>query len=354
MAKFEISNVVHKPDIRGTISLIGRGMITLGLILLLFVAYQLWGTNVFEARSQKTLKKQFAQKLQKAKHEASISSTTTPGSTPDNEEDNPTVTTPALSADVDDTKAKDGDPIAIIKIDKIGLNHVVVEGTNKGDLQKGPGHYNNTPLPGQQGNAAIAGHRTTYGAPFNRLDELKVGDKIVLETVRGTFTYEVSKDPYPVRPSDVSVINPEKDPSDPTGNKLLAELTLTTCHPKYSAAQRLIIKAKISDADASKVLPADQLKDQNGNLPHKIDIGDDDTQNISGIGHSNILVAMGVVSFHLPLLWWMLALVVVGCIWWYFFRRFHNWKVWIAGVLPFAVVLLLYFIHLEHALPSNI
>lgn len=355
MEKFDIPNPIRKPDIRDIISLIGRAMITLGLILLLFVAYQLWGTNYFEHQSQKKLSKEFEQQL-RARDRANKSTTTTsPSSSTTKPGDNPVVSQPTqeelnqLSQEVED-----GKPIAIIEIPAIGLKHVVVSGTSKSDLQKGPGHYPATPLPGQQGNSAIAGHRTTYGAPFNRLDELKVGDKIILDTLRGPFTYIVDKPNKVVSPSDVSVINPTQDPNDP--KKLLPTLTLTTCHPKYSAAKRLVISASLDPSQVEGAQQAAQLVDKStGKLPTKIDIGNqDDTQNTSGIGHSNILAAMAIASFHVPLLFWLLLLATVGCIWWYFFKKYHNWQVWVIGFLPFAVVLLFYFIHLEQALPSNI
>lgn len=354
MARFEISNVIHKPDIRGSISLFGRMLITLGLILLLFVAYQLWGTNVFEQRDQKGLRDKFAKKLDNV---ANSSTTTTDPNSPTTTKpgNDPTVNSGGPTVEDLQQDTVRGEPMAIIKIPKIGLDHVVVSGTDKKSLQKGPGHYPNTPLPGQFGNTAIAGHRTTYGAPFNRLDELTIGDKIELETVRGTFTYVIDQPSKVVSPSDVSVIAPTVDPSDPTGQKYLPTLTLTTCHPKYSAAKRLIIKAKLVDDQLGTATEAKQLYNDKGQLPTKIDVGEDDTANESdALAHSNILVAMAVASFQLPLLWWLLLLVAVGCVWWYFFKKFHNWKVWIAGVLPFAIALLFYFINLEHALPSNI
>lgn len=348
MASFDVTNTVKGPDVRGVISLIGRAMITIGLILLLFVAYQLWGTNVFEARSQNKLDKEFQQRLQNAEIAK------------DKNEDDPVVDEDG-DGEPDDANVvgnvnalvqedlTTGNPIAKIKIDKIGLDHVVVSGTDSKTLKKGPGHYQSTPLPGQFGNAAIAGHRTTYGAPFHRLDELVIGDQIILETVRGTFTYEIKQPSVIVSPKDVSVIEPTPDPSDPTGNKLLATLTLTTCHPKYSAAKRLIVRAELVPTDVKRATDASHVKDSKS-----IDIGDNDTLGGSGIGHSNILVAIGAASLHLPLLWWFLLMVGVGLTWWYLFRRFHNWKMWIVGVLPFAFVLLLYFIQLENVLPSNI
>ena len=100
----------------------------------------------------------------------------------------------------------EGEPIGDIRIPVIGINQVVVEGTNTPDLRKGPGHYIGTPLPGQGGNAAIAGHRTTYGHPFYNLDGVKVGDPIVVTTLQGIFVYNTIQESV-VSPNDTSVLN---------------------------------------------------------------------------------------------------------------------------------------------------
>ncbi len=109
---------------------------------------------------------------------------------------------------------------------------MIVEGTGEGQLQEGPGHYPGTPLPGEVGNAAIAGHRTTYGAPFYNLDGLKPGDAINVETPQGLFQYVVVLAKI-VQPTDTSVLQ----------TSVLPELTLTTCNPRYSASQRLVVQA---------------------------------------------------------------------------------------------------------------
>lgn len=325
--------------IRAAISLLGRAMISVGLVLLLFVAYQLWGTNYFEARSQNKLENQFEQALQVKK---STTSTTTPGNT------TPT-TVPLIDAPIT------GSAIASLKIEKIGVSSIVVSGTDKGNLQKGPGHYQNTPLPGQFGNSAIAGHRTTYGAPFNRLDELEIGDRIVIKTLTNTFTYEVYKKPFIVKPDNVSVIEPTKDPSDPSGVKNLATLTLTTCHPKFSAAQRLIVQATLVANDVVKATEPTQLIDkETGKLPTNIEVNTDNESAISTT-HENILVFMLVASItSMPLFWWFLLMFSCGMLWWFVFHKFHNWKIWLAGLIVFLPTLLMYFIYLERALPSNI
>src|SRR6185437_15664234 len=130
---------------------------------------------------------------------------------------------------------------------KIDVHWIFVEGVQLTDLAKGPGHYPGTPLPGQFGNAAIAGHRTTHGAPFFNVGDLHVGDRIKITTYVGTYTYEVWTEPFAVDPTQYSVVGPPPSGLGPLAvgkNEPKVELTLTTCNPKYSASQRLIIKAR--------------------------------------------------------------------------------------------------------------
>jgi sortase A len=132
----------------------------------------------------------------------------------------------------------EGHAIGRIKIDRIGLNIVVVQGTDTASLEKGPGHYRNTPIPGQPGTVGIAGHRTTYLAPFRHIDQIEDGDEIRVEMPYAAFTYTVEKHEV-VDPSDVGIIKPVG----------YDRLVLTACHPPYSAAQRYAIFAKLSSID---------------------------------------------------------------------------------------------------------
>ena len=129
----------------------------------------------------------------------------------------------------------EGDALTRLVIPALQVDTVVVEGTGASALRAGAGHYPNTPLPGEDGNVAIAGHRTTYGKPFANLDRLNVGEEIVLETPIGRHVYKITREPFVVSNTDFTVIaqTPGKT------------LTLTTCHPKGSARQRLIIRAEI-------------------------------------------------------------------------------------------------------------
>jgi sortase A len=131
-------------------------------------------------------------------------------------------------------RTDNGDPVGKIEIDRIGLSSVVVEGTDAGDLRKGPGHYPGTPLPGQRGTVAIAGHRTTYGAPFRKIDKVRPGDEIVVAMPYGRFTYKVERTRI-VAPTAVWV----------TQRVSYDRLILSACHPLYSAAKRIVVFAKL-------------------------------------------------------------------------------------------------------------
>jgi len=132
-----------------------------------------------------------------------------------------------------------GDPIGRIRMPSIGVSEVVVEGTGTGDLRKGPGHYPATPLPGQRGTVGIAGHRTTYGAPFHDVDDLERGDRIELAMPYGRFTYRVERTRI-VPPTATEV-------TDRVGYD---RLILSACHPLYSAAQRIVVFARLERAEA--------------------------------------------------------------------------------------------------------
>jgi sortase A len=192
-----------------------------GAIVILFVPWQIWGTSISQGHAQGALRSQFEAKIG--------------GTAPSSPSANPVHLVPATSAV---PEPPEGTVIAHLQIPKIGLDQFVVEGTAEADLAKGPGHYVGTALPGQAGNVAIAGHRTTYGAPFNHLDELSMGDRVLLTTASGEMlSYLVSVSPAAVSPHDVAVL-------DFSGDN---RLTLTTCTPKFSAAQRLVVVAVLAN-----------------------------------------------------------------------------------------------------------
>ena len=302
---------------RTGIGAVGRVLVTAGVLILLFVAYQLWGTGIYEARAQSDLESRFEHEVAErrgptsttAAPGAASTSTSTPGAA------TPTVELPPVPAD--------GDPVGVIKIDKIGLDKVVVEGTTVPDLRMGPGHYTGSPMPGQVGNAAIAGHRTTYGAPFGDLDRLSRGDRISVRTLTGTWNYVLTDDPFAVKPTQTEVLDPAADPA--TGQEA-ATLTLTTCDPKYSATERLVVKA--------------QLTQQQTSLP--------------GTGRTRVIAGLsGGTESRLPMYLSGLVAALVGGLWWLLFHRYRRWTTWIAGAIPFLVGFFVFCTYLERVLPNN-
>jgi sortase A len=133
---------------------------------------------------------------------------------------------------------ENGDAIGRIEVPAVGIDYVFVQGTDEADLEKGPGHYPDTGLPGQGKTIGIAGHRTTYLAPFHDIAEIDVGDEVVLDMPYGKFRYEVTKTDV-VDPSAVEVV-------DDVG---FERVVLTACHPLYSAAQRYVVTAKLVGFD---------------------------------------------------------------------------------------------------------
>jgi sortase A len=215
--------------VRGT----GELLITAGVVILLFVVYELWWTGFTTARDQHRL-------LQTLRHQWA---------------DGVTLRDPPL-----------GSGIAILRIPRFGPHYlfVIVQGTSTADLIRGPGHYPGTAMPGQIGNFAVAGHRTTYEHPFYKINELRPGDAIVIETRTQWLTYTVENIPGTnaryqeiVSPGDVSVSYPVPDQPDPSLRPTLRVLTFTSCNPRYSAAQRIVVHALLTSATPkSDGLPA--------------------------------------------------------------------------------------------------
>ncbi|MGH9919645.1 MAG: class E sortase, partial [Nitrososphaerales archaeon] len=202
-------------------------------------------------------------------------------------------------------------------------NKVVVEGTGESDLQLGPGHYVGTPLPGQPGNAAIAGHRTTYGAPFYDLNELTPGDMIYVTTTQGRFQYRVQQT-LVVNPSDTSVV------ADSATN----ELTLTTCNPRFSSTTRLIVHAMLLGATA----PAP---------PHQ----PGPASNPSRQSSSQLAGEQG--SWGGALAWGAGFLALGIAIWMVGRDRRGRWIFYSIGVVPLLIVLFFFFENLSPLLPAS-
>jgi sortase A len=233
---------------------IGKVLIATGLLLFGFVAYQLWGTGLEYAQAQNRLEDDFAELTSgldpvtddtvSPTTEATTVPTSTPATTPDTAP--PTTAPPVTVPDF-----APGDVMARLEIPSIGVDTYVVSGVQPGDLKKGPGHYPDTPQPGQLGNAAIAGHRTTYGQPFYELDNVAVGDEIVVTTVQGRFVY---------RATGSEVVPPDRSDVIATTDPAVARLTLTTCDPRYTATNRLILYADL-DLEASSAPPGAPIVD---------------------------------------------------------------------------------------------
>jgi sortase A len=137
-----------------------------------------------------------------------------------------------------------------LEIPRLRVDVVVVEGVTSDALRAGAGHYPGTAQPGHAGNVALAGHRTTYGAPFRDLDKLVIGDEIVLSSGAERHLYRVTARPYVVGASDWSVVAPT-----PT-----ATLTLTTCHPKGTARQRLVVRAALASEPGQTALASSRVR----------------------------------------------------------------------------------------------
>ncbi len=311
---------------RRVVGAIGRTFITVGILILLFVAYQLWGTGIYTSREQDRLSQQFNAKLH---DEGQGSSATTSSSSPGAPESTPTTTT-ATTTEPAPPPPPEGEAIARIRIPKIGVDSIVVNGVTREDLRKGPGHYPDTPLPGQVGNAAIAGHRTTYGAPFGDLDQLVPGDVILIRTLQGSFRYEMTEQLI-VAPSAIEVIDPTPVSATDPNQGFETTLTLTTCNPKFSAAQRLVVKAQ---------LPGNQTP-----LPPSRGLGKTTSLNDEGLS--------GESDSKLPTVLSGLIVLLIGLLWWLFFHRHPRWTTWLIGAIPFLVALFFFYSYLERVLPAN-
>jgi sortase A len=294
-------------DTRLILEWVGRTLLIAGILILGFVGYQLWGTGLLETRAQGSLRDQFDARAKAAG--APAPGTAKPGSAA------ATTTLPAVPVPAEGA-------VAVINIPKLGLERTVVNGVTAADLRQGPGHYPQTVMPGEIGNAAIAGHRTTYGAPFNQLDELQPGDPIIVRTLNGTYTYKVTQTDV-VSPRDTAVLDPSTD----------TRLTLTTCNPKYSAAQRLIVTATL-DVNASPV-PRPPAP----------------TSDAKPVATEASLAGSGVPIVGLLLSG--LLLILVGGGWWYAFHRRPQWTTWAIGFALFLGPLFLFYYFVERSLPAT-
>lgn len=229
---------------------VGRSLMTAGTLILLFVAYQLWGTGLQEARSQRELRSQFDDLLEQVDRTSTTTSTTTTGPA------TPTTTDPKAPVETVEADLQpklplpaEGDPVAEIRIPDIGITRTIVEGITLDQLKRGVGHYPTSPLPGQAGNVAIAGHRTTYGQPFHNVDKLEPGDQIFFTTLQGEFVYAVTGTEI-VKPGAVEILEDKGD----------NRVTLIACHPKYSLAERIIVYAELKGSPAPPIQGQEEVR----------------------------------------------------------------------------------------------
>lgn len=207
--------------IRRTVHGVGELLITAGLFLMLFVVWQLWWTTLATNRANHRVATALSRQWGDG-GAAGAGRTAAP----------PRIPTPAPGA-----------AFGIVHVPRFGRDwdpEPIVQGVGVADLRHGVGHYPDTALPGQVGNYAMAGHRTTYGAPFNRIATLRPGDAVVVEVKAGWFVYRVSSTEI-VTPSQVSVVAPV--PGRPGETPTRRMLTMTSCHPEYSASERYVVHA---------------------------------------------------------------------------------------------------------------
>ncbi len=212
---------------------LGELLVTAGLVLLLFVGYELYVTDLITAQRQDELSQELREEWADE-------------------------TDPARRAL---TQVEIGDAFGVLRIPRLGEDYtrVILEGVEEAQLSQGPGHYVDSAMPGEEGNVALAGHRVGKGSPFLELDAMEPGDPVVVETADNWFVYRVLDDADPsgipgmhiVPPTAVEVVSPTPNAAAsaaPSGSYL----TLTTCHPRYSARQRLIIHARLDGGALSK------------------------------------------------------------------------------------------------------
>lgn len=395
-------------------------MIVTGLLILGFVAYELWGTGLHTQQAQDDLESAYFERLERLQLEAESSgkpgATTTSASGDDGDSATSTTGAPESSEPLDPfldpavleklaelPPPEGGEPIGRIEIPVLGVEWWVVEGTDLSYLRDGPGHFLGTPMPGQPGNAALAGHRTTYGAPFHNLDRLKAGDEILVSTFQGKFKYEVMaipvvdgqalwRPPQPPEADDASQAQdaetePSLPPPAPSGDidpgatttttALLPEaalvdpdevdewashfivnpddreilhnygddrLTLMACNPKYSARQRIIVSAKLI-GPAAPPTPINQPEEPTEVLPGD-DLPDEPLPD---------LIQGGDPAARTPMIIWGLITAAIAVPARVLGRRWHGWArfgVYVFAAPFFAGALWSFYANLDAMLPA--
>ena len=326
------------------LSRIGRVLITAGVLILAFVAFQLWGTGIQTRQAQSSAETEFEAQtrafeetgtLAGGEEDPGATTTAAPGATT-------TTTAPTTATTVaGGNGAAEGEQVipappatgglvGRIQIPSIGADWYFYEGVDLSILKDGPGHYEGTPMPGQPGNAAIAGHRTTYGAPFNRVDEMKSGDEIIVTYVTGAqFTYSYRSTEI-VTPDRTDVLQAKDFDEDGEADNML---TLTACHPKYSARERIIIRARLEEAPVP--IPPGQERP-----PRPEELSLDDAEQTEPVSKA-------------PAVLWGLA---AGAIWlaaYFVGRAWRKWPAYLIAFPFFAVTLYVFFENFYKLLPAG-
>ena len=327
------------------LSRIGRVLITAGVLILAFVAFQLWGTGIQTRQAQDSAESEFEAQTRAFEETGTLAGgEEDPGATTTTAAPGATTTTTAPTTattvaggngttegeQVIPAPPAAGGLVGRIQIPSIGADWYFYEGVDLSILKDGPGHYEGTPMPGQPGNAAIAGHRTTYGAPFNRVDEMKSGDEIIITYVTGaefTYTYRSTEI---VSPDRVDILQNQDSEDDGETDNML---TLIACHPEYSARERIIIFARLNEEPVP--IPEGQVRQEVEFTD--IDGDSDDAEPVS----------------RTPAILWGAA---AGMIWlaaYFVGRAWRKWPAYVLGFPFFAVALFIFFENFYALLPAG-
>jgi sortase A len=320
---------------------IGGVLLGTGCLIIAFVAFQLWGTALYTDHTQSNLRSQIDHELGLQPPSLGSLRSALPGSDPKagTGEKGSGSSLPAVATNIAKTTAQPpvGQPIGILAIPKLGLDDVVVQGYGEAQLQGGPGHYPGTALPGQAGNAAIAGHRTTFAAPFYNLNQLVPGDPIFVLTSQGLFRYNVIGS-HIVLPTDSAVLDSSTTP----------ELTLTTCNPRYSASERLVVVAVLDLATAHSGHQAPAPPATGGGQTSK----GTTPKPKAAIGATDATAGDPV----LPAVLWAIITLIAALVLRLVSRRLRGpvrWAAYLVGVPLVLAALFVCFEHVSLALPAS-
>ena len=357
---------------------IGQTMILLGFLTLLFVVYQLWGTGLLTERYQQGLENDFEELVEQVEEVA--------------DEPEEVVSDSEVKPDLGEFLWRsEGEAMAQLTIPALNLSKTVVSGVGVEALRKGPGHYSYTPLPGMPGNSAIAGHRTTWGAPFGDINKLEPGDEILIQTVQGSFTYRVveqmgGRGHFIISPYRLDVLDQNFD-THPN------RLTLISCHPKLTARQRIIVVAElvgepadyypppkramfslnlsfgIEGGDTSTPIdpsgtsdeqtPTTQAPPQDDPSPVEANPPSTETTSSQGndLGESTEVTSFGEglegdKDAIAPTVAWGIAVFMIIITTLLVANRWRKWPAYFIGFFPFIAAVAVWFFNLEKALPS--